>query len=458
MAATVNAITPKIFQLEQKPQHVLSHDFGSGAPCLKCNCEGLDLHYWRKMCKRCRCRMDEHDIQLEEENDGRRGIIGRLFDRRMSDSSHEEMRSITERSASLNLGPTYLNNNNMYNETTVNDQCYRKETDVQSSPSSTSSQSPKTTSASTSANHINQQPSNNYTWTPTADADLTLKYFGCLPESERPIVGTEGEKNRRQKLAYQLPIHDCDLDTAVSITSPEDRALHSKFVEKVKKDAVGMGHVIECRAPSYSTAQGTQTEGHHYENEPCKWNTCGSKMQHGDVGVVTDHGNQSEVWHPNCFRCATCEQLLVDLLYFFKDNQYYCGRHYAEKMYPRCFGCDELIFAKEYTLAEDKTWHFEHFCCFGCDLQLGGHRYLIKNEHPFCITCYMNKFARTCHTCRNKIGPEMQRVSHKDMNWHSDPKCFRCKQCFKSLLHEKFLVKNDETFCSVQCKNLCFPS
>lgn len=75
------------------------------------------------------------------------------------------------------------------------------------------------------------------------------------------------------------------------------------------------------------------------------------------MGVITDHGQPNvsdfaryvynfvhlqEVWHPGCFRCDICHQLLVDMLYFFKDGQYFCGRHYGEKVYPRCSGCDEV--------------------------------------------------------------------------------------------------------------------
>lgn len=35
----------------------------------------------------------------------------------------------------------------------------------------------------------------------------------------------------------------------------------------------------------------------------------------------------------------------------------------------------------------------EHFCCFNCDLHLGGHRYITKNKKPYCIDCFMLKFA-----------------------------------------------------------------
>ncbi|KAK5985033.1 hypothetical protein GCK32_020077 [Trichostrongylus colubriformis] len=82
------------------------------------------------------------------------------------------------------------------------------------------------------------------------------------------------------------------------------------------------------------------------------------------------------------------------MLYFHYQGKYYCGRHFADLQYPRCAGCDELIFAREYTFAEEKSWHFDHFACLKCDFRLGGHRYMMKNDHPHCINCYMKHFAR----------------------------------------------------------------
>lgn len=122
-------------------------------------------------------------------------------------------------------------------------------------------------------------------------------------------------------------------------------------------------------------------------------------------------------WHPACFVCCECDELLADLIYFFKDDKIYCGRHFGNSMFPRCAGCDEvrkkaffcfayflylvglffslqLIFAKEYTMAESCSWHLKHFCCFGCDKALGGHRYMWKQEQPYCLECYERLFAR----------------------------------------------------------------
>lgn len=47
-------------------------------------------------------------------------------------------------------------------------------------------------------------------------------------------------------------------------------------------------------------------------------------------------------WHPACFVCAACQELLVDLTYCARDGHVYCERHYAETLKPRCSACDEV--------------------------------------------------------------------------------------------------------------------
>lgn len=48
------------------------------------------------------------------------------------------------------------------------------------------------------------------------------------------------------------------------------------------------------------------------------------------------------LWHPKCFKCSTCAELLVDLTYCVHDDKIYCERHYAEILKPRCNACDEV--------------------------------------------------------------------------------------------------------------------
>ena len=56
------------FVLSSYLQPKLAHETGAGAPCLTCEsaCPGLDLHFWRKICKNCKCRGDDHDFDDDE--------------------------------------------------------------------------------------------------------------------------------------------------------------------------------------------------------------------------------------------------------------------------------------------------------------------------------------------------------------------------------------------------------
>jgi hypothetical protein len=53
---------------------------------------------------------------------------------------------------------------------------------------------------------------------------------------------------------------------------------------------------------------------------------------------------ENVAWHPACFQCTTCAELLVDLTYCVHEEQLYCERHYAEQLKPRCSACDEVSF------------------------------------------------------------------------------------------------------------------
>ncbi|CAG4982426.1 unnamed protein product [Parnassius apollo] len=55
-------------QREKLSKARLGHDSGAGAPCNSCGptCPGLDLHFWRKVCRSCHCSKDVHDVQDDD--------------------------------------------------------------------------------------------------------------------------------------------------------------------------------------------------------------------------------------------------------------------------------------------------------------------------------------------------------------------------------------------------------
>ncbi|XP_029523298.1 testin isoform X2 [Oncorhynchus nerka] len=179
---------------------------------------------------------------------------------------------------------------------------------------------------------------------------------------------------------------------------------------------------------------------------------CQLTMRQGEPAVYAERAGYDNLWHPACFVCCTCSELLVDMIYFWKKGQLYCGRHYGDSEKPRCGGCDELIFSNEYTQAEDQNWHLKHFCCFDCDCVLAGETYVMENNKPVCKPCYMKSHAAVCTACQNPVEPEAQRVSYGEFHWHAEPQCFQCSCCAKCLIGERFMAIQGMLFCSVECK------
>lgn len=69
---------------------------------------------------------------------------------------------------------------------------------------------------------------------------------------------------------------------------------------------------------------------------------CGKQIGGGDIAVFASRAGLGACWHPQCFVCTTCQELLVDLIYFYHAGKVYCGRHHAECLRPRCQACDEV--------------------------------------------------------------------------------------------------------------------
>ena len=70
---------------------------------------------------------------------------------------------------------------------------------------------------------------------------------------------------------------------------------------------------------------------------------CKETLHGGDICVTASRAGPNKAWHPTCFACAVCQELLVDLIYFYKNKTLYCGRHHAETTKPRCSACDEVL-------------------------------------------------------------------------------------------------------------------
>ncbi|KAJ3603015.1 hypothetical protein NHX12_030759 [Muraenolepis orangiensis] len=178
---------------------------------------------------------------------------------------------------------------------------------------------------------------------------------------------------------------------------------------------------------------------------------CGGHINGGDMAVFASRAGHAVCWHPGCFVCGSCDELLVDLIYFLHEGRIYCGRHHAERLKPRCTACDEIIFSDECTEAEGRHWHMQHFCCFECEAALGGQRYIMKEGRPYCCCCFQARYAEYCDSCGEHIGIDQGQMTYDGQHWHATEGCFCCARCRSSLLGRPFLPKQGQIFCSRAC-------
>ncbi|XP_068132660.1 prickle-like protein 1 [Hyperolius riggenbachi] len=274
-----------------------------------------------------------------------------------------------------------------------------------------------------------------YTWVPPGlRPEQVQLYFACLPEEKIPYVNSLGEKYRIKQLLYQLPPHDNEVRYCQSLTEEEKKEL-TMFSTQRKKEALGRGNIkLLSRAAMHAVCE-----------------QCNEKINGGEIGIFVSRAGPGVCWHPACFVCSTCNELLVDLIYFYQDGKVHCGRHHAELLKPRCSACDEIIFADECTEAEGRHWHMKHFSCYECETVLGGQRYIMKDGRPFCCGCFESHYAEYCESCGEHIGVDHAQMTYDGQHWHATESCFCCAHCKVSLLGCPFLPKKGRIYCSKTC-------
>ncbi|XP_062842381.1 prickle-like protein 2b [Trichomycterus rosablanca] len=274
-----------------------------------------------------------------------------------------------------------------------------------------------------------------YAWVPPGlKPEQVHQYYSSLPEEKVPYVNSAGEKHRIKQLLHQLPPHDNEVRYCNSLDDEEKREL-KLFSNQRKRENLGRGNV----RPFPVTMTGAICE------------QCGGQINGGDIAVFASRAGHGMCWHPQCFVCSTCDELLVDLIYFYQDGKIYCGRHHAERLKPRCSACDEIIFSDECTEAEGRHWHMKHFCCYECETVLGGQRYIMKEGRPYCCVCFESLYAEYCDSCGEHIGIDQGQMTYDGQHWHATESCFCCARCKKSLLGRPFLPKQGQIFCSRAC-------
>ncbi|CAG4966733.1 unnamed protein product [Parnassius apollo] len=128
---------------------------------------------------------------------------------------------------------------------------------------------------------------------------------------------------RTRALATQLPKQDLSLSHCQHIDESH-RKQFEDFVSARNEIALDIG--IACQ--------------HHGASIECMG--CSKPIRNGSIIVQAPRIGEEVAFHPACFTCSECDELLVELAYCALDGRLYCVRHYSERLKPRCHACDEV--------------------------------------------------------------------------------------------------------------------
>ncbi|KAJ3972224.1 hypothetical protein EV361DRAFT_906903, partial [Lentinula raphanica] len=208
------------------------------------------------------------------------------------------------------------------------------------------------------------------------------------------------------------------------------------------------------------------------------------------VGRVV--GAMGMKWHPDCFRCTICNELLE-----FQSSyegigedgikRPYCHLDYHETFAPRCYHCKTAIVEERFISLDDpalgrRTYHEQHFFCAECgdpflspssaakhnrerDFGKGNGESLtfsgdgtfsydddddnvgftVYKGHPYCEACHVRLRLPKCKRCKRPIRDHMEAVEALGGKWCWE--CFRCTNCDQPFEELSYFEREKKPFC-----------
>ncbi|KAI0642656.1 hypothetical protein C8Q79DRAFT_983257 [Trametes meyenii] len=179
-------------------------------------------------------------------------------------------------------------------------------------------------------------------------------------------------------------------------------------------------------------------------------------------------------WHPGCFRCCVCDELLENLSSYAHDGRPYCHLDYHEKFAPRCYHCQTAIVDERFITLDDpelgkRTYHEQHFFCAECgdpflppaapgapsrtfagdgEFAVGAEDdvgFTVYRGHPYCEACHVRLRMPKCKKCKRSIRDGMQAVEALGGKWCWE--CFTCASCDKPFDDPAFFQRDGKPFC-----------
>ncbi|KAH9836337.1 uncharacterized protein C8Q71DRAFT_858327 [Rhodofomes roseus] len=182
-------------------------------------------------------------------------------------------------------------------------------------------------------------------------------------------------------------------------------------------------------------------------------------------------------WHPGCFRCCVCNELLENLSSYEHEGRAYCNLDYHELFAPKCYHCKTSIIDERFITLDDpelgkRTYHEQHFFCAECgdpfmdpkgasfrssgggqtfsgDGEFSGGdgdvRFTVYGGHPYCENCHVRLRYPKCKKCKKPIRDGMRAVEALGGKYCWE--CFTCAGCDQPFENPSFFQRDGKPFC-----------
>ncbi|OCH86807.1 hypothetical protein OBBRIDRAFT_837878 [Obba rivulosa] len=373
------------------------------------------------------------------------------------------------------------------------------------------SQSPSRSTATARPSQPSQQsPSPQSVMSPqSATSTFSLSSFPAPPTNvstwERKIPAADQGRNRPSipKVSFPANADEDDDDSdgpavpdiAVSLSGPDFKPSLPRFSFEISGDRGIPGIALnDGGMPTFSFGDDSTTApvvAFVPEHELPKI-LKGSILSCGGCGGQLAGRTVSAMgarWHPACFRCCVCGELLENLSSYEKDGRAYCHLDYHEvrlvnphvrstpipfcqRFAPKCYHCETTIVDERFITLDDpelgqRTYHEQHFFCAECgdpflppaapsapasrafsgdgDFLDDDVHFTVFRGHPYCEACHVRLRLPKCKRCKHAIRDGARAVEALGGKWCWE--CFVCASCERPFENPAFFEREDKPFC-----------
>lgn len=275
------------------------------------------------------------------------------------------------------------------------------------------------------------------------------------PDTDGSLESLDLRSRRRTKISSTLAMGQKDVLINLKKKMQKKNPRYQGSIDVIQRTILRiMGSSFDIATDASNRLLLSKAAHHSFDCKRKQYLFCGDcngTIIEGDLVVCSNESSPKLVWHPNCFKCSECDCALVDLVYHIYEGRKYCTLH--KPILPKiCSYCmEEITQSEEYSKANGRFYHPEHFQCWQCATVLSGERYYGCGFYPMCVACYDSQLAKPCRSCKGAIQIDTQFYSVGRRRWHASPFCFKCSACQASLVGSRLISSRGELFCNRQC-------